>query len=142
VKALGVDQVDSHGGANTNHTDRLFLREVVCADHSNETINSQPPWLEITARDPTRASLRYHKLRRRSPRAPRGQHETSIGSCASDAHYENTVERSPGADHPPGVIFTAPTRMNRGALPPHPLSVKSRPLDTGIADVDQKDIHD
>jgi hypothetical protein len=142
VNSSGVDQVDRHGGANTNHTDRLFLREVVCADHSNETVNSQPPRLEITARDPARSSLRYHELRRRSPRAPRGQPETSIGSCASDAHHENTVERASGADHPLGVIFTVPTRVNRSVLSPHPLAVKSRPLDTGIADVDQKDIHD
>jgi hypothetical protein len=32
--------------------------------------------------------------------------------------------------------------VDRGVLPPHLLPVKSRPLDTGVADVDQKDIHD
>jgi hypothetical protein len=58
VKSLGVDEVDGHGSANTNHTDRLFLRKVVRTDHGNKTINPKPPRLEITAGYPTRAPLR------------------------------------------------------------------------------------
>jgi hypothetical protein len=154
VKSRGIDKVDGHSSANTNHTDRLSHREVMRANHRDETVNSQPPRVEIAAGDPTRTSLRYHELRRRSPRAPRGQRETSIGSRSGYADHENAVERpsrvdrssragrASGADHPSGVVFATPTRVNRGVLSPQPLSVKPSPLDTGVANVDQKDVHD
>ena len=92
---LGIDQVDRHGRANTNHTDRAPLRQMIRADRGNETVNSQPPRLEISNGDSPAAPLRYHKLRRRGPRPPRCEHNTSIRACAGDARHENAVERSP-----------------------------------------------
>jgi hypothetical protein len=39
VTSLGIHQVDGHGGANTNDTDRSSLGEVVRTDRSDEAIN-------------------------------------------------------------------------------------------------------
>jgi hypothetical protein len=141
VTALGINQVNSHGSANTNHTNCLSLRKVMGADGGDETINPQPPGLEVTTRDPSRVPLGYHELRRWGPRPPRRKRKTSVDSRPGNTNHKDPVERSAGADYALGIVLPAPARVNGRVLPPHSLSVKSSPLDAGIADVDQENVH-
>src|SRR6185437_1199230 len=157
-----IDQINSQRCPDADDARGPTLREPMGADRHHESIDAEPPRLDIRRRYASRLTLGSHELGFGSMRMSSGVSEHFVHSSPTHSGNDDPIDipagpgaarprraprpsprsRTPAAGrkakHPLREVPRLPPRKRLGELTPKPPILQPRPLDARIPNIDQQ----